>query len=118
MTRGERGSGTLLMMSAAFLVLASGLAVALWAAVSTARHRAATAADLAALSAAQMIQSGGDPCESARRIASVHRATLQRCEVEGEEVMVVAGVPVELGSLGRPQVRSMARAGPVHPDDG
>jgi secretion/DNA translocation related TadE-like protein len=102
------------MMAAALLVLACGLAAALWSAVSAAQHRAATAADLAALSAAQAIQSGGDPCGSARRIAVAHRASLQWCLVEGEEVSVVAGVPVELGSLGRPLVRSAARAGPVH----
>lgn len=114
--RDERGSGTLLTMAAAMLVLACGLAVALWAAVSTARHRAATAADLAALSAAQAIQSGTDPCASAGRIAAAQRVTLKECQIEGEEVLVVTGAPVELGSLGRPEVRSSARAGPIGPD--
>src|SRR5262245_9008089 len=90
----DRGSGTLLVMAASLLVFVSGLAVALWAAVSTAQHRAATAADLAALSAAQAVQSGGDGCGSAHRIAAAQRALLQSCLVEGEEVSVVAGVPV------------------------
>lgn len=40
--RGERGSGTLLMLSVGLLVLLSGLAVVLWAAISTAHHRRAS----------------------------------------------------------------------------
>ncbi len=112
----ERGSGTLLMMAAGLLVLVCGLAVVLWSAMSTARHRAAAAADLAALSGAQAIQSDGDPCATARRIARKQGASLDACTVHGEEVLVVAGVPVELGSLGRPVVRSTARAGPIQTD--
>lgn len=111
--RDERGSGTLLMMAAGLLVLVCGLAVVLWSAVSTAHHRATAAADLAALSGAQAIQSDGDPCATARRIARKQGASLDACTVYGEEVLVVAGVPVELGSLGRPVVRSTARAGPI-----
>jgi secretion/DNA translocation related TadE-like protein len=112
-SRSERGSGTLLMTAAALLVLVCGLAVVLWSAVSTAHHRAATAADLAALSGAQAVQSDEDPCATARRIAGKQGASLDSCTVSGEEVSVTAGVPVELGSLGRPVVRSTARAGPV-----
>ena len=112
----ERGSGTLLMMAAGLLVLVCGLAVVLWSAVSTAHHRAAAAADLAALSGAQAIQSDGDPCATARRIATKQGASLDACRVYGEEVLVIAGVRVELGSLGRPVVRSTARAGPIQTD--
>jgi secretion/DNA translocation related TadE-like protein len=101
------------MMAAGLLVLVCGLGVVLWGAVSTAHHRAAAAADLAALSGAQAIQSDGDPCVTARRIAIKQGASLDACTVDGEEVLVVAGVRVELGSLGRPVVRSTARAGPV-----
>jgi secretion/DNA translocation related TadE-like protein len=114
--REERGSGTLLMMAAGLLVLVCGLAVVLWSAVSTAHHRATAAADLAALSGAQAIQSDGDPCATARRIAGKQGASLDACTVYGEDVLVVAGVPVELGSLARPVVRSTARAGPIQAD--
>jgi secretion/DNA translocation related TadE-like protein len=109
----ERGSATLLMMAAGLLVLVCGMAVVLWSAVSTAHHRAAAAADLAALSGAQAIQSDGDPCAAALRIAGKQGASLDACTVYGEEVLVVAGVRAELGSLGRPVVRSTARAGTV-----
>src|SRR5262245_41304465 len=112
----ERGSATLLMMAAGLLVLVCGMAVVLWSAVSTAQHRAAAAADLAALSGAQAIQSNGDPCATARRIAGKQGASLEACAVNGQEVLVVAGVRAELGSLGRPVVRSTARAGPVQGD--
>ncbi|HEY3001734.1 MAG TPA: Rv3654c family TadE-like protein, partial [Kribbellaceae bacterium] len=88
----ERGSGTLIVIAAALLVLSAGLAAVLWAGVSTARHRAAAAADLAALSAARAVQSGGDACETAGRIAGLHGAELAGCRVEGAEVQVVVGV--------------------------
>ena len=111
--RGERGSGTVLMLAIGLVVLLCGLTVVLWAAISTAHHRASVAADLAALSAAQAMQSGDDPCPVAKRIAVGHRAVVERCSTDGEDVTVVTGVAVELGSLGRPVVRAQARAGPV-----
>jgi secretion/DNA translocation related TadE-like protein len=111
----ERGSGTLIVLAAALLVLSAGLAAVLWAAVSTAQHRAAAAADLVALSAAQAIQMGDEPCATARRIAAAHLAEVAECRVDGEVVWVVAGVRAQLGSLGRPLVTVPARAGPIGP---
>lgn len=114
--RGQQGSGTLLLVFVAMLVLAAGLVAVLWCAVSVGRHRAAAAADLAALSAAQVVQGGpgGEaPCQVAGRIAVMHDAELVGCTVDGETVQVVTGVRVELGSLGSPRVAARARAGPV-----
>ncbi len=101
------------MLAAGLVVLSCGLAVVVWAGVSTAHHRASVAADLAALSAAQALQNDGDACEVAARIAGNQHASVESCEVDDEEVTVVTAVPVELGSLGRPLVRAKARAGPV-----
>ena len=110
----ERGSGSVLMLAAALLLLFGGLAAALWTAVSTGHHRAASAADLAALSAAQALQAGdSEPCRTATRIAATQQATIIRCDVRGDTVQVLAGVRLELGVLGRPVVESSARAGPI-----
>jgi secretion/DNA translocation related TadE-like protein len=115
-TRGydERGSATLLSLASALLLLTASVACALWAAVSIGHHRAAAAADLSALSAAQALQSGADrPCDTASRITTDQRVELLGCRVEGDTVVVVAAVRLRLGVLGSPYTKSAARAGPV-----
>ena len=112
--RDERGSATLLAVGVALLLLGAGLVGALWAAVSLGSHRAASAADLAALSAAQAVQSGDlDPCTSARRIAVGQQVELRGCVVEGETVSVVVVVRLQLGAVGSPAITAQARAGPI-----
>lgn len=110
----ERGSTTLLAVVMAILSLSAGLTGALWAAVSTGHHRAAAAADLAALSAAQELQSpGADACTAARRIVGEHGADLLDCEIKADTVLVVAGIRLHFGALGSPYTTAAARAGPV-----
>jgi hypothetical protein len=55
MTHSERGSATIHALFAAVLLLTVLAAAVLWAAISTARHQLAAAADLTALSAAQSV---------------------------------------------------------------
>ena len=113
-TREERGGGTLLALGVAMVLLGAGVVGALWAVVSAGNHRVVAAADLAALSAAQAVQSGtGDPCASAQRIAAEQQVEVQVCRVEGEVVSVVMGVSLRLGALGSPVVSAEARAGPL-----
>jgi secretion/DNA translocation related TadE-like protein len=111
--RGDRGSGTVLVLGiTAMLLLAAFTATAL-AAVGVARHRAASAADLAALAAASRASSGaGAACAAARSTARAAGADLARCELDGVVAQVVAVVrpPGLLGELGQASVR--ARAGP------
>jgi secretion/DNA translocation related TadE-like protein len=121
----ERGSATLLALAAGLLLVGAGLVCALWAVVSTGHHRAAAAAEMAALSAAQAMQPGGDwqaegdgPCDVASRIALAHRAELLSCRSDGDTVEVVAAVELRLGVIGSPSVKSTARAGPVSRDAG
>jgi secretion/DNA translocation related TadE-like protein len=120
----ERGSATLLALASGILLVGAGVGCALWAVVSTGHHRVAAAAEMAALSAAQAMQPGGDwqaegdgPCDVALRIALAHRAELLSCRSYGDTVEVVAAVELRLGVLGSPSVQSTARAGPVsrHP---
>jgi secretion/DNA translocation related TadE-like protein len=111
--RVERGNATLLMATCALVLLTVGGMAVLWGIVSSANHRASSAADLAALSAAAAIQRGErEPCEIAAAITARHGAGLAACEVTGEDVRVVATVAMRLGSLGTPSARATARAGP------
>ena len=109
----ERGSGTILALGVALVLLGAGAVGVLWAVISVGSHRAASAADLVGLSAAQALQSGGDPCEAAERIAANHRVELRRCAVESEAVSIAVGVQLRLGALGTPTLTRAARAGPI-----
>jgi secretion/DNA translocation related TadE-like protein len=113
--RTERGAGTLLMLWVALAFLGAGLLAVPWIVVSLGSHRANTAADLAALSAAQAIQAGDpDACTTAREIATVHHAELTHCTINGEEVVsLTVAVHLRLGALGTPTIQTNSRAGPV-----
>jgi secretion/DNA translocation related TadE-like protein len=110
----ERGSasiiavamiGVLIMLTTAFMYLGSAVA---------ARHRAQSAADLAALSAAGRLPLGGDAaCAYASAIAKAMRSAVVRCDVDGLDVVVTIDVAVELGRFGAGAARGIARAGPV-----
>ncbi|MFC0627643.1 hypothetical protein [Kribbella deserti] len=87
MRRTEHGSGTLMVLAVVMLFTAGVVAAVLWISVIAAKHRTAAAADLAALSAAEALQS------NARQRPS-DRADLRRPEVGGSEA--------ELGFSARP----------------
>ncbi|WP_238421705.1 Rv3654c family TadE-like protein [Gordonia sp. 'Campus'] len=81
-----------------------------------ARHRAQSAADLAALAAAIEHAGGGaDPCRNARDLAGMQRppAELVGCRIDGEDVVVTVRIPVDLGGFGIRAATAQARAGPV-----
>lgn len=79
-----------------------------------ARHRAAAAADLAALSAAAQLAAGHDAaCSAAESVAGSMRATVSACDVEGLDMIVVTDVAVGFGAWLAGQARAAARAGPV-----
>jgi secretion/DNA translocation related TadE-like protein len=113
-SRGDRGSATVLVLSlASVLVLLSAVTAALGA-VAVTRHRAASAADLAALAAADRALDGvGQACAAAARVTLAVAAELESCRLRGEvaEVVVAVRPPGRLGELGR--ARARARAGPA-----
>ena len=113
----EAGSSTPVMVGlVAVCVLLLGLVLGVGH-VATLSHRAAKAADLAALAAADT-QRGlrpGDPCETARRIAEANGAGLVHCVRVAEhpgvmEVSVQIPLAEILAPLGPAEGRS--RAGP------
>jgi secretion/DNA translocation related TadE-like protein len=81
-----------------------------------ARHRAGTAADFAAIAAAQRWADGRSvACRAAARVAADDGAQVDSCRVSGAiaEVRVSVPVPGPLGRLG--PARATARAGPAVP---
>lgn len=118
--KGERGSGSVLILIAISIVLATMAGVAALASGYQARHGAAAAADLAALAAAERMRTGnGDPCESARSVTAANGANLVDCSVHDWEVDVTVRRDVEtegwLGSdwIGDPVRRARAGVEPT-----
>jgi secretion/DNA translocation related TadE-like protein len=120
---GDGGSAALWMVGLAMVLWLSTAAIVLAGVAISARHRAATAADLAALSgaaAAARAQIGGDPnapalgCAAARASAAANNAALASCHVVGAVVTVTAAVAMRgLSYLGVDSVSARARAGPA-----
>jgi secretion/DNA translocation related TadE-like protein len=112
---GERGSATVWVIALSAVLAVVGAAVVLVGAATVARHRAGTAADLAALAGAGRA-AWGEPggCELAAQVATANSATLVSCSVDaGAVVEVRVIVPVRLGRLGVWSASGRARAGPV-----
>lgn len=65
------------------------------------KHRAAAAADAAALAAADAFFGylEGEPCDIARTVARANGASLELCETGSADVRVVVGVRVAHGSV-------------------
>jgi secretion/DNA translocation related TadE-like protein len=111
----ERGSATVWVLALAGVLAVMGVAAVLVAAAVTARHRAGSAADLAALAAAGRAVTG-DPnaCAVAAQIARRNGARLATCTLEdGAVVAVTVVVQVRLGPLGLHDATGRARAGPA-----
>ncbi len=78
-----------------------------------ARHRAQSAADLAALAAAARIGGGlSAACREAVALAAAGGATLRSCERQALDIIVQ--VTVDVGMLGA-RASAVARAGPLSP---
>jgi len=108
----ETGSATILVLACSMVVLAAGgLGTALEIS-AVARHRAAAAADLAALAAAGALRDGdaATACARAARVAVGGGAVLRQCDAGGTDALVV--VTVRLALPGAGEARAAARAGP------
>jgi secretion/DNA translocation related TadE-like protein len=102
------GSGSILAVALLAVIVLFTVALAVASGLAVAGRRAATAADLAALAAADSASGllPGIPCEEAARVAAANAALLGDCAIDGQ----IALVTVKL--LGRWPVHSTARAGP------
>ncbi|WP_228714029.1 Rv3654c family TadE-like protein [Prauserella endophytica] len=110
----DGGSATVWAAGAiAGLLVVAGLLWLLGGAVVT-RHRAANAADLAALAAAGHADRGSaEACAHARRIAERMRARIRDCRFDGWDALVVVEAPGAGPLTGFGPATARARAGPV-----
>lgn len=114
---GERGSASIWVLAVASLLLVVAGVVTVRGLAVLARHRAESAADLAALAAAARIGFGGTPCAAAGAIAVANGAVLRSCaaavSADGRtgEVLVRVGLSVRLPGVGAREVVASARAG-------
>lgn len=108
----QRGSATVMATSVIGLLLTLGAGLGVATALFVDHRVAQSAADLAALAAAQTLADGGDGCAAGARVASANRAVLIDCRVMGREVRVIVEVegPRWLGQTAN--LRAEARAGP------
>lgn len=112
--RDERGTATVLGVSLIAVLLLLGCAAGVVAAMFRAHRIAQSAADLAALAAADALATGGDPCAAGARIASANQTVLVQCRVVDRDVIlsVQRSGPRWLGQSG--DFDAEARAGPVN----
>ena len=116
----DAGSATIWLLALAMVVWVAAAGAVATAGAVTARHRAASAADLAALAGAQELaraitaDSPDGGCSAARATAVANHAVLVSCVATGAVVDVVAAVPTtgiaKLAALAS-TVRAHARAG-------
>lgn len=118
---GDEGSGSILVL-AVLLVAAAGLVTAVWlAAALHAQARLRSAADLAALAAAErahLLVTGAGACpdqvaRQARVVAEANRARLADCRIDAEEAVIVTVASAGPAVRGAP-ARVTARAGVGH----
>jgi secretion/DNA translocation related TadE-like protein len=107
---GESGSATVLALGAVLVLLT---VAGVWLAsgrAALARQRAETAADLAALAAAQSLdREGAEPCTAAGAAAAANGGRLLTCSIAGDDVTVAVSVSAPMVA------RAVARAGPQEP---
>lgn len=112
--REDKGFVTVAVVGLLLVLLCLGGLTATMGSIAVLRHRAAAAADLSALAAAQhAIEGPQAACAAAQTVARAHGADLRSCQLEGSEAIVAVriGGPGRLAGLGHAQGR--ARAGPV-----
>lgn len=111
--RAESGAATVLGLSMIALLLMVTVACVGATGVVATHRRAQAAADLAALAGAGALELGQPACARAAGIARHNAASVDRCDVEGQEIVVeVSSRTPELLGTSYP-MRARARAGPV-----
>nr|WP_280514654.1 Rv3654c family TadE-like protein [Mycobacterium asiaticum] len=104
----EDGSATVLATAMIAVLLTVTGATGWVGSVVVARHRAQSAADLAALAAAAQLPQGAESACARARVAA-QRVGGVECRVDGLDVVVAVEVPVPLAGV----ARASARAGPT-----
>lgn len=113
----ERGSNTVTSLGLVCVLLVLGLTVAGLVGIVSANHRAATAADLAALAGADAARglSSGQPCTVAAAVAGSNGASLAGCALPpglSGTVDVRVTIPIEGPFAFLGSAEGLSRAGP------
>ncbi len=114
---GDRGSATVWTVGGIGVIVTLLTALLWFVAAVVTRHRAESAADLAALAAASTAVAGEQrACDEARWVTDHMGVELRSCRLSGWDALVevVAQPPAALQQFGPAAAR--ARAGPVEPD--
>lgn len=115
--RGDRGSTSIWVLTASVLLLFVAVVGSVRAAAVVIRHRAESAADLAALAGAGRIGVDGDSCAAARSVAAANGARLVACRTDlapdqrSGTVVTRVTLEVHLPLAGARSVVASARAG-------
>lgn len=102
--RDEQGNATIAAAGIILVLSLVGCILIGAGALLVAQHRAQSAADMAAVSAAWALYRGKDPCDEARRVSELNKATLRRCTTEDQDVLLSVSVRTR---------EAQARAGPM-----
>lgn len=113
-TEQERGSGTILSLGLGLVLVTAVLLVILLGQAATLASRAAAAADLSALAAADAARGlrNGVPCTVAAEIAARDGARLDSCELQGPSGDIAEVRTSVNGAFGLGRGEGRARAGP------
>ncbi|KAA9376289.1 flp pilus-assembly TadE/G-like family protein [Microbispora cellulosiformans] len=110
----ERGSATIWSVTLTAVVWLAAMVVVQVGVARVARHRAQSAADLAALGAARWaLAAPGEACARAKVITAANRASLRSCSVSEGVAEVTVAVPFEVPLLGAVTAVASASAGPA-----
>jgi secretion/DNA translocation related TadE-like protein len=112
----ERGSATIWTVGLMALLFAVAAAVMVAGTARVARHRAQSAADLSALTAARLAFADPDrSCASASLLAADNGVRVIRCSVGNDGIAEIeVTMDVSLPLKGEVAINARARAGPVH----
>ncbi|MFI6452240.1 Rv3654c family TadE-like protein [Streptosporangium amethystogenes] len=112
----ERGSATIWTVGLMALLFAVAAAVMVAGTARVARHRAQSAADLSALTAARLAFADPDrSCARASLLAADNGARVTRCSVGDDGIAEIeVAMDVSLPLKGETAISARARAGPVH----
>jgi secretion/DNA translocation related TadE-like protein len=112
--RHDRGSVSIWVAAVLALLWLAATAALSYGGAVTGRHRATSAADLAALAAAVHVPDGQEAaCAVAATITERNGSRLTGCRIAGEDVEVEVSRPVEILRVGTLTAVARARAGPV-----
>ena len=112
--RGERGAGTLMMVTVLAVIASVIVLACLLIRVRVAASAVRSAADLGVLSGATALAWGegeDTACAQAQRVVKANGAELTRCAAQGEDLVLTASLNLTVAGLSH-QVTATARAGP------